>query len=393
MRASHFLIVPLALLLGAPAPSPIIDDPLPPTVKQAAADYAAARARADKFQDAADRAVGALERLRAEQRAAASDLESAEARITLADVRLQQTGTAARKQRAALAEAQRPAASLLAGMAIMSERPPLLALMDEGSVDALVRTRVLMDSTLPVIRARSGAFAARLAKAAQAVGRARSARSELEASRAALSNKRTVYAAIEQRLLAEAERAGSAAVAAADRMLASRETSERLGSDYRGSDAIRRQATELASGLGMPPRPGSSDGPLFRAPFVYRLPASAPLTQGLGEVDRAGVRARGITLGTARGSLLESPAAGTVRFAGPVRGFDGVLILDHGGGWMTMLVNLSPQLRRGQRVAPGDPIGRALGPISVELYRNGKAQSPALIAGSSPPLSNAKKGG
>ncbi len=390
MRASHLLIVPLALLLGAPAPG--VDDPLP-TVKQAEADYAAAKATADRYQAAANRAAGSLERLRAEQRAAASELETGEARITLADLRLLQAEAAARKQRAALAVAQRPTASLLAGLAIMGERPPLLALMDQGSIDALVRTRVLMDSTLPVIRARSGALADQLANAAQAVGRARSARTELQASRAALISKRAAYAAIEQRLLAEAARAGTAAVTAADLMLASRETSERLGSEYRGSDAIRRQASELASASGIPPRPGSSDGPLFRAPFVYRLPANAPLIQGLGEIDRSGVRARGIIIGTVRGSLLESPAAGTVRFAGPVRGFDGVLILDHGGGWMTMLVNLSPQLRRGQHVAAGDPIGRALGPISVELYRNGKAQSPALIAGSSPPLSNARKGG
>jgi septal ring factor EnvC (AmiA/AmiB activator) len=391
VRASHALIVLFALLLGAPASG--VDDLLPPTVKRAEADYAAAKSRADKYQAVADRAAGSLERLRAEQRAAASELETAEARITLADVRLRQAEAAARKQRAALAKVQRPAASLLAGLALMSERPPLLALMDAGSVDALVRTRVLMDSILPAIRARSGALADRLANAAQAVARARSARSELEASRAALTSKRMAYAAIEQRLLAQAAHSGSAAVAAANRMLASRETSEQLSSDYRGSDAIRRQANELASTSGIPPRPGSSDGPLFRAPFVYRLPASAPLTQGLGEIDRSGVRARGITLGTARGSLLEAPAAGTVRFAGPVLGFDGVLILDHGGGWMTMLVNLSPQLRRGQRVAAGDPIGRALGPISVELYRNGKEQSPALIAGSSPPLSNAKEGG
>jgi septal ring factor EnvC (AmiA/AmiB activator) len=205
--------------------------------------------------------------------------------------------------------------------------------------------------------------------------------------------KRKEFATIEQRLLAETARTGSAAVAAADVMLASRETSERLGSDFRGSELVRRQARELAAETGIPPRPGSLDGPQFRAPFVYRLPANAPLTQGLGEIDRSGVRARGITLETVRGSELEAPAAGEVRFSGPVRGFSGVLIIDHGGGWMTMIVNLSPQLRRGQRVQVGDPIGRALGPISVELYRNGKPQSPALIAGSSPPLSNDRKGG
>jgi hypothetical protein len=41
----------------------------------------------------------------------------------------------------------------------------------------------------------------------------------------------------------------------------------------------------------------------------------------------------------------------------------------------------------------GDPIGLALGPISVELSQNGHRVSAALIAGSSESLSNKGKGG
>ena len=174
---------------------------------------------------------------------------------------------------------------------------------------------------------------------------------------------------------------------ASDRVLAAGEASERALGDYRGSGMIRDWANAFASGPAIPPRPGSADGPLFRAPFAYRLPADAPVTQGMGDVDRSGIRARGVTLATARGAPVEAPGAGIVRFAGPFRGIDGVLIIDHGAGWMTMLVNVSTELRRGQRVAAGDPAGRALGPMSVELYRNGKPYSPALIAGSSPALS------
>jgi hypothetical protein len=48
---------------------------------------------------------------------------------------------------------------------------------------------------------------------------------------------------------------------------------------------------------------------------------------------------------------------------------------------------VSSPLATGTAVRIGDPLGRALGPISVELSRDGTHLSPALIAGSSVPLS------
>jgi septal ring factor EnvC (AmiA/AmiB activator) len=82
-----------------------------------------------------------------------------------------------------------------------------------------------------------------------------------------------------------------------------------------------------------------------------------------------------------------------VRFAGPFRDYDGILIIDHGGGWMSLIVNVSSTLKPGEKVQMGAPIGRALGPVEVELSQNGRRFSPALIAGSSQSLSNASKGG
>ncbi|HEY6049098.1 MAG TPA: hypothetical protein VIV07_08655, partial [Sphingomicrobium sp.] len=72
---------------------------------------------------------------------------------------------------------------------------------------------------------------------------------------------------------------------------------------------------------------------------------------------------------------------------------DGVVIIDHGRGWLTLIVNVASQLHPGDRVRLGDDIGRALGPIEVELSQNGQRISPALIAGSSASLSKAVKGG
>jgi len=117
------------------------------------------------------------------------------------------------------------------------------------------------------------------------------------------------------------------------------------------------------------------------------------VVEGLGAVSDAGVRSRGLTLRTGRGAAISAPAAGIIRFSGPYRSHDGVVIIDHGGGWTSLLVGVASTLQPGARVAAGQPLGRALGPIDVELSQNGTRVSPALIAGSSATLSNGSKGG
>jgi septal ring factor EnvC (AmiA/AmiB activator) len=82
-----------------------------------------------------------------------------------------------------------------------------------------------------------------------------------------------------------------------------------------------------------------------------------------------------------------------VRFSGPFRDYDGIIVIDHGGGWMSLLVNVASPLKAGAAVRIGDQLGTALGPTDVELSHNGRRFSPALSAGSSQSLSKAAKGG
>jgi len=117
------------------------------------------------------------------------------------------------------------------------------------------------------------------------------------------------------------------------------------------------------------------------------------MNDGLGSVSANGVRSRGIVLATRRGAPLVAPSSGTILFAGPFRDYDGVIIIDHGNGWKSVLVNAGTKLRRGVTVAIGEQLGIALGPVEIQLQHRGLAVSPALIAGSSAVLSNGSKGG
>ena len=275
----------------------------------------------------------------------------------------------------------------------MARRPPLLALADRGSTDELVEVRILLDSTLPVIRSRTSRLSAELAEGQRFQQAAIAARTGLAQSRQELVVKRRQFAALEQKALQTALATGGQALSVGDTALAAGEDVERLRGAEANSAAVRGLAQQLAAAEPAPPRPFPAEGAQQRPPFAYALPASAAVTEGLAAVSASGVRSRGLTLATPRGAPVTAPASGTVRFAGPFRDNDGILIIDHGGGWMSLIVNLSSPLRPGTKVQLGDPLGRALGPLQVELSQNGHRISPALIAGSSQTLSKSGKGG
>jgi septal ring factor EnvC (AmiA/AmiB activator) len=386
-RLAPLLILPLLAATSAPAPSADAQ------LRQAQAEQAAAERAAATLQAGADKARDALSRLRAEQSASAQAIDAAEARITAADMRLRLVSASVAAHRQQLAEQQRPLSSLLAGLAVMAQRPPLLAIADRQSADELVKVRILLRSTLPVIRARTAAIASELGVSRQLEQSALAARSELLRSRENLVTRRSQFAGLERKALDLAAQSGTQALSAGDVALAAGENLEQLRGKESGNSQAQKIAAQLASIDPVPPRPWPPEGSPQRIPFDYELPVPAPVTEGLGSVDASGVRARGLTLQSGRGAPVTAPAAGTVRFSGPFQDYDGVVIIDHGGGWMSLIVNVGSTLRPGDRVERGQPLGRALGPLQVELSQYGRRISPAIIAGSSQSLSKGSKGG
>jgi septal ring factor EnvC (AmiA/AmiB activator) len=393
MRRIAPVLIALPLLVGASAPVQPAGVSLDTQLQQARADQAAAEAEAARLEQAATRAQGEAQRLHAQQAAAAQEIDAAEARITAAGAQLRLASTYVGAHRQRLVDEQQPVASLLAGLAVMAERPPLLAIADRGSTDDLVKVRILLDSTLPVIRRRTARLSAQLSEGQRLEKAAASARAELLQGRQDLVARRQQFAALEQRALQMAAAAGGQALSVGDVALAAGESVEQLQSAQANSRAINAVAAQLAAVDPAPPRPTAPEGPALRPPFVYELAAAAPVTEGLAAVNASGVRSRGLTLATSHGASVTAPGSGVVRFAGPFRDYDGILIIDHGGGWMSLIVNVSTELKPGDRVQRGQPIGRALGALEVELSQNGRRISPALIAGSSQTLSKGAKGG
>jgi septal ring factor EnvC (AmiA/AmiB activator) len=387
------LLLAPALLSAASTPLTPETEPVDLALRRARAEAQAADAEARKYQEAAKAARNEAGRLQARQAAAAQQIAAAEARISAAETEAKIAGARLAAKRAELAAKQAPAASLLAGLAMMAERPPLLAVADSGSVEELVHVRLLLESTLPEIRRRTAALSAELQSGQQLQRQALAARDRLRASRDELARRKIEFAQLEASVLKLADKSGNAALSSGDLALARTEQAEQLERQAGSRQAVARIASEVAS-LGLPPpRPFAPDGRRQPPPLAYMLPADAAVINGLGSVDSSGVRSRGIELATRRGATVLAPASGTIRFAGPFRQHDGIVIIEHGNGYITLLLNVAASQPRGSRVAIGSVIGRALGPISVELSHDGRQLSPALIAGSSGKLSNGSKDG
>ena len=384
------LAIPLLALAAASGPVQPRGETLDASAERAEAEARTAEEEAERLEAAAGKATDEAARLRAQQLAAAQAIAAAEARISAADAgeRLVAAQYAARRER--LRREQAPATALLGALAVMAERPPLLAVLDHGSTEEFVRVRLLLDATLPAIRKRTAALRTELELGRELQRSAEFARLELQRSRDSLADRRRRFAALEDKALKSAALRGGEAIAAGDVALARGEQAALLTSEAQRRREAGALAAQLASLPPPPPRPGASPSARPEAPFEYRLPA-LPLVEGLGAVAPNGVRSRGLLFRSGRGAAIPVPASGTIRFSGAFRSYDSVVIIDHGDGWMSLILNVASSHEPGDKVTVGEPLGRALGRIGVELSRNGRHVSPALIAGSFESLSNGRE--
>ena len=389
----------LALLLAAAAPAlasasvPI--EPVRETIGEAlartAAEARAAEARVTTLTAREQAASNEAARLHAERQRAAADIALSEAQIAGADIALAAARIAVVQREAHLARQRAPLAGLLAGLATMGRRPPLLAIADGASIAQLVRVRALIDGTMPLIAERSRKLQAELGEGRRLAAKAEDARQALASARAELVTKQTRFAALEAKANARAAELRASAAGAEDQWLAGGESLLDLRGEAAAAAEARRSARALAATPLAPPRPFAPDSRRSPAPLAYALPTRAPVIEGLGSVSPAGVRSRGIRFATPRGSAIAAPAAGTVLFANAFREHDGVIVIDHGRRWTSVLVNVAPVVRRGEQVAAGAPLGRALGDVQLELREGAEPRSAALIAGSSGLLSNDRR--
>ena len=390
-RLALLLAIAAPALAGASVPIELPRETIEQALARTSAEAREAEARVAALQAREQAASDEASRLRAERQRAAAEIVLTEARLAAADLKLTAAKAAVASRGAQLDRQRAPLAALLAGLATMGRRPPMIALADTGSIAELVRVRALIDGSMPVIMQRSAALQAQLDRGRELAARADAARRAVDASRAELIEQQRHFALLESRANARAAQLRASASGIDDQVLAGGEAVLDLGSEAAAASQARSLARVIARLPLAAPRPFGPDSRAAPPEIAYQLPTPAAVTEGLGNVSAAGVRSRGIRFATPRGSQIVAPGAGKVLFAGAFREHDGIIVIDHGKGWTSLLIDLAPTVRTGQRVAPGAPLGRALGDVSLELRKAGQPRSAALIAGSSHMLLNGGK--
>lgn len=356
----------------------------------ARAGAAAAQARAQALEQQAGVERDAAAIAQARERAMAARVAAAEAEVTAARARVDLVAGLVEQQQAKLARAQAPLAHLLAAMQSMAARPPVAAVAQPGSVADLAHVRAVFATVAPVIAQRSATVRAELAATRRLRAQVTVAARALAATTTRLESERQALARLEASHRGRAEELGQVAIDESNRALALGEAAR----DIVDRMAERGEAQVTAGELVALPGPVSRPlAPGVKGPEIaagtYRLPVKGRVANGFGEISDSGVRARGITLSTASDAPVVAPASGEVRYAGAFRGYGGIVILNHGTGWTSLVTGLGAiAVKPGQHVAAGAVLGRAgrgrngVEPrVTVELRREGRPMDIAAILG------------
>ena len=121
-------------------------------------------------------------------------------------------------------------------------------------------------------------------------------------------------------------------------------------------------------------------------PMTSRMiqPVHGKIRTAFGQMDDLGARSKGITFSTRPGASVVIPLAGIVEFAGPFQKYKQILIVEHKGGYHSLVAGLARiDTVVGASLAAGEPVGVAdtsgSPRIYYELRHNGKPVNPQRL--------------
>lgn len=362
------------------------------SLARAARESRRAQSRAARLTREAEAATEAATRTAREAAALAARIQQAEADIEVARAR----HAIVRGERAALtarlAAKQEPTARLAAALQTASRRPLALSALQPGSLKEVVYVRAVLDSAVPQIRARTAGLRADLDRGRALEADAARALDTLRDSEQTLRTRRADLAALENKQRIASRTARGAASREAERALALAEEARDLDGLVARLGDIATLRRELAALPGPVLRPKDlAAAPVAEAASApsaspsarlrdLQLPVDGRTLLGFGAKRDSGLASTGLLLAPVAGAQVVAPARGRVAFAGAYRGFGRIVIIEHDGGWTSLVTGLARvDVAVGDTVIGGSPIGVAGGreaPVAFELRREGIPVNP-----------------
>ena len=363
-----------------------------------------------------------LKTLRRQSIKLARETQDSESRLTTLETQLQKTRDSVREREQRLALRNKQLGQTLSVLERLSRNPPRALLMSRGRPIDVVRQAMLLRTTLPAIQDRAHDLRdeidvlaetrkelARQLVALQRVSRdinenrdklgalidRKSALLRQTKSERTRIDKRVKRLSREARTLKElfvrleAERAAAAAAASAAAAAAAAATAAAQAqepTDKKEPEIAPNQATAE------PQRPVETAGLILPRPETLRpfpeggpitLPARGDIDQYYGQNNRYGNTEKGITIRTRPEAQVVAPYDGKVVFAGPFRGYQHILIIEHSDGYHTLLAGMvRVDSAVGQWLLAGEPVGvmarskDGVPRLYFELRRRGQAVNP-----------------
>ncbi|GMN02444.1 murein hydrolase activator EnvC family protein [Erythrobacter sp. MTPC3] len=359
-----------------------------------------AEARAQRLSREAEAAGEAAEKTAREAAAIAAKIQQAEAEIAVTKARY----SLARSDRAAiasrLAERQEPLVRLTGALQTTARRPLALSALQPGSLKDLVYVRAVLDSTIPQIRERTSALRGELQEVRRLEEAASAALAALRENETVLQSRRQELTSLETRQRLASRNARSTAGREAERSLALAEEARDLNGLMGRIDraaSLRRELAALPGPVLRPadfsesaqpapaPVPAASPTAAAAPPRDFQLPVQGRTIAGFGEERESGLRSSGLTLAPERGAQIVAPASGRIAFAGPYRGYGRIVIIEHAGGWTSLVTGMERiTVAVGDSVIGGSPMGAAGAgdaPVTLELRRDGDPVNPLQFLG------------
>lgn len=352
-----------------------------------------ARQRVAEFERRAREAGEAADKAKAEAGALAARIQQAEAAISVAEAQFALVQGQRRMLDEELAERREPIVRLMAGLQSLVRRPLALSVLRPGSLRETVYLGAIIDSTIPLVRERTADLRGDLDRARGLVGEAQELIETRRENERQLALRRQQMVALAAQERVSADRAAGDANREETRALALAEETRDLDAlvgRLEDAGSLRQRLAALPGPILRPPNPASAraTAPVqpapsptsSAAPTPYRLPVDGRIVAGFGEADLGGGRLAGISLAPRSRAQIVAPAPGRVAFAGPYRGFGQIVIIEHEGGWTSLVTGLAElDTRVGDEVIAGSPLGRAgerRQSISLELRREGDPVNP-----------------
>ncbi len=259
-------------------------------------------------------------------------------------------------------------AEVLAALQRIGRRPPPALLANPEDALQAVRTAMVLGAVLPDMRKEAQALATDLAQLASVRKEIADQRDRLKAEVASLGNERTrMMALIEERQRQQNQRETELAAERA-----------KAGEIVRQVDNLKDLIAKLESGLDSASRAARAAAQSETRPALSTLrdpgrmapaiafaslrgqlpiPVNGTKLKEFGAPDGNGGNEKGLSIATAGGAQITSPADGWVVYAGPFRSYGQLLILNAGGGYHLLLAGMERiSVDLGQFVLAGEPV-------------------------------------